>query len=257
MDKSRTSADHLQLDLFASPSPPQPEKTNDRPPPDLEPSWLTVLQDEFDKPYMTHLRNALIEEKKQFTIHPPGNKIFNAFWSTPFNQVKVVILGQDPYHGPGQAHGLCFSVNPGVPPPPSLVNIFKEMTQDLSIPFPQHGCLTSWAKQGVFLLNTVLTVRSHQAQSHAGLGWENFTDRVISELNRQRQRLVFVLWGRPAQTKIPLIDNPSHLILKAPHPSPFSAYNGFFGCRHFSQINRFLTEHNIPPIEWALPPCDQ
>lgn len=229
------------------------ETVETRPKPDLEPSWLAVLGEEFEKPYMRQLKAFLVEERRQHQVFPPGREMFNAFACTPFDQVRVVILGQDPYHGPGQAHGLCFSVRRGIPPPPSLVNIFRELNQDLGVPFPQHGELTSWARQGVLLLNTVLTVRARQANSHRGKGWEQFTDRAIQALNERREGLVFVLWGSPAGAKAKLIDPSKHLILRAPHPSPLSADRGFFGCRHFSQINRHLESRGEPPIDWRLP----
>jgi uracil-DNA glycosylase len=232
----------------------QEQKGTFRKVPELEPSWLNILSGEFDKPYMNNLRKFLVDEKKHYTVYPEGKNMFNAFRFTPFDEVKVVILGQDPYHGPNQAHGLCFSVQRGVPPPPSLVNIFKELNSDLSVPFPQHGCLTSWAKQGVFLLNTVLSVRAGSAHSHAGKGWEIYTDRVISELSKRRENLVFILWGRPAQSKIPSIDANKHLILKSPHPSPLSANNGFWGCRHFSKVNDYLERTGQNPVDWILPP---
>lgn len=219
----------------------------------LHPSWLAHLAEEFEKPSMVKLRDFLVEEKKKHVVYPPGKEIFNALDSTPFDKVKVVILGQDPYHGPGQAHGLCFSVRRGIPPPPSLVNIFKELQTDLGIPTPSHGELTSWAAQGVLLLNTSLTVRAHAPQSHSGHGWEEFTDRVIEVLNQKREHLVFLLWGSPAQRKAERVDPRSHCILKAPHPSPLSAYRGFFGCRHFSQTNAYLVSQGIQPIDWRLP----
>lgn len=221
--------------------------------PDLDESWLDVLGDEFEKPYMAELRSFLLLEKKQHTVYPLGGDIFNAFKYTPFEKVKVVILGQDPYHGPDQAHGLCFSVRPGVAPPPSLVNILKELKTDLGIEPPGHGCLVSWAQQGVFLLNTTLTVREHRPHSHFGKGWEAFTDRVIHEINTRREKLVFILWGKPAQTKSAVIDESRHLILKSPHPSPLSAYNGFFGCQHFSLANRYLEEAGVGAVDWSLP----
>ncbi len=220
--------------------------------PRLEPSWLAILEDEFEKPYMQTLRAFLIQEKQRYPVYPPGGLIFNAFAQTPFEQVRVVILGQDPYHGPGQAHGLCFSVPRGVRPPPSLQNIFVELNRDLGVPIPGHGDLTAWTRQGVFLLNTVLTVRAHRPHSHAGKGWETFTDRVIAELNQRRSGLVFVLWGRPAQAKAARIDRTRHLVLTAPHPSPYSADRGFFGCGHFSRINTYLAQRGEPPIDWRL-----
>lgn len=218
----------------------------------LEPSWLQHLQGQFDQPHMAQLRAFLVEEKLKHPVFPPGAEMFNAFQFTPFDQVRVVILGQDPYHGPGQAHGLCFSVRKGVRPPPSLQNIFKELHQDLDVPKPEHGELTQWAQQGVLLLNTVLSVRAHSANSHRGKGWEQFTDRVIELLNAQREGLVFVLWGSAAGRKAEMIDAQRHLILRSPHPSPLSAHRGFFGCRHFSQINAHLQRQGGAPIDWAL-----
>lgn len=221
--------------------------------PRLEPSWLAVLEDEFAKPPMVSLRAFLVAEKAKHRVYPPGADIFHAFRRTPFERVRVVILGQDPYHGPGQAHGLCFSVRRGVAPPPSLANIFRELGTDLGVPRPAHGELLSWADQGVLLLNTVLTVREHAANSHRGQGWETFTDRVITELNARREGLVFVLWGSPAGRKAEMIDARRHLILRAPHPSPLSAHAGFFGCRHFSRINTHLRERGESEIDWRLP----
>lgn len=219
----------------------------------IEPSWLEVMHDEFDKPYMQSLRQFLQQEKQQGkVIYPSGKNIFNAFNSTPFHKVKVVILGQDPYHGPGQAHGLCFSVLPGVPFPPSLLNIFKEIQQDLGIPVPQQGCLQSWADQGVLLLNATLTVEQGRAGSHQGKGWETFTDQAISALNLGREGLVFLLWGSYAQQKGALIDGRRHLILKSPHPSPLSAHRGFFGNRHFSKANEWLQQRGQTPIDWRV-----
>lgn len=221
----------------------------------LDSSWLQVLQDEFDKPYMKSLRAFLQAEKQAGKIiYPAGKNIFNAFNSTPFDAVKVVILGQDPYHGPGQAHGLCFSVLPGVPFPPSLLNIFKEIQQDLGIPVPSHGCLQSWAEQGVLLLNATLTVEQAKAGSHQGKGWETFTDEAIAALNREREGLVFLLWGSYAQKKGALIDGRKHLVLKSPHPSPLSAHRGFLGNRHFSKANEWLTRRGEQPIYWCLAP---
>lgn len=218
----------------------------------MHPSWLAHLAPEFEREHMVALRQFLVEEKRQFTVYPPGAEIFNAFNTTPFDQVKVVILGQDPYHGPGQAHGLCFSVKEGMRLPPSLVNIFKELSQDLNIAPASHGNLTAWAQQGVLLLNSVLTVRAHQAQSHQNRGWETFTDRVIEILNERKENLVFFLWGGPAQNKAAMIDPGRHLVLKSPHPSPLSAYRGFFGSRHFSKANAYLASHNLAPIDWRL-----
>jgi uracil-DNA glycosylase len=243
-------------DLFGQESTPAqpalPEAPKPARPPRMEPSWLEVLEAEFAKPYMAELREFLLREKGEHTIYPPGKDIFNAFWYTPFDQVRVVILGQDPYHGPNQAHGLCFSVMPPVPPPPSLVNIFRELHNDLHIPMPTHGCLTKWAQQGVFLLNTCLTVRAHQAHSHRNQGWEQFTDCVIAQLNAKRENLVFLLWGSPAQKKLNMIDPRRHKVLTAPHPSPLSAHRGFFGCRHFSATNAHLERLGLPPIDWNL-----
>ena len=219
----------------------------------LDPSWLAVIGDEFDKPYMQQLRAFLQQEKEQGkTIYPPGALWFNALNSTPFDKVKVVILGQDPYHGPQQAHGLCFSVPHGVPPPPSLQNIFKEIQSDLGFQAPAHGCLQSWADQGVLLLNAVLTVEQARAAAHQGKGWEVFTDAVVSALNRQRQGLVFMLWGSYAQKKGALIDRQRHCVLESPHPSPLSAHRGFLGNRHFSQANAWLADHGQAPIDWRL-----
>ena len=220
----------------------------------LEPSWLAHLREEFDRHYMQDLRAFLVAEKAKHRIFPPGGEIFSAFAHTPFDKVRVVILGQDPYHGPGQAHGLCFSVRRGVRPPPSLRNIFKELNGSLGVPLPEHGELTTWADQGVLLLNTVLTVRAHQANSHRNQGWEPFTDRVISLLNERRDGLVFVLWGSAAGKKASMIDGERHRILRSPHPSPLSAHRGFFGCGHFEAINAHLCALGQPPINWALPP---
>lgn len=219
----------------------------------LEPTWKAVLEDVFATPNMQALKKFLTAEKAAGKIiHPRGSLIFNAMNSTPFDQVKVVILGQDPYHGPGQAHGLSFSVPEGVAPPPSLRNIFKEIEQDLNIKLPNHGCLQSWADQGVLLLNSVLTVEQHKAASHKGQGWEQFTDTIISRLNEQRKNLVFLLWGSYAQQKGKFIDRERHLVLKSPHPSPLSAHRGFFGNQHFSKANAYLQENSIEPISWSL-----
>ena len=198
------------------------------------------------------LREFLKKEYATQTIYPSMYDIFNALKATAYEDVKVVILGQDPYHGPGQAHGMCFSVQKGVTPPPSLVNIFKELHDDVGCSEPQHGCLESWADQGVLLLNTVLTVRAGQANSHKGMGWEIFTDNVIRKLNEREKPMVFLLWGANAQTKTSYITNPAHLILKAPHPSPLSAYRGFFGCHHFSKANEFLAANGMEPIDWQI-----
>jgi uracil-DNA glycosylase len=218
----------------------------------MEPEWKALLKDEFAMPYMQELRAFLKDQMaKKKIIYPKPSEIFNAFNHTPYSKVKVVILGQDPYHGPGQAHGLCFSVRKGVPPPPSLKNIFKEIENDLKIPRPKSGDLTSWADQGVMLLNTVLTVEQGKAGSHHGKGWERFTDLVIQILNDDEKPLVFVLWGSPAQKKQALITNKRHLILKSVHPSPLSAERGFFGNHHFSKINEFLKKHGDKPIDWS------
>ena len=214
--------------------------------------WDTILDGEFAKTYYQNLRKFLMEEYRNYTIYPGMYDIFNALKYTPYAKVRAVILGQDPYHGEGQAHGLCFSVKPDVEIPPSLVNIYQELHDDLGCYIPNNGYLTKWAKQGVLLLNTVLTVRAHQANSHRGIGWEEFTDAAIRVLNAQDRPLVFLLWGRPAQNKKPMLTNPKHLILEAPHPSPLSAYRGFFGCRHFSQANEFLRFHELEPIDWQI-----
>lgn len=218
----------------------------------IHPSWLDVLKTEFSQPYFQQLRQFLIAERQHQMVYPPGSLIFHAFDATPFNQVKVVLIGQDPYHGPGQAEGLSFSVPRGVKPPPSLKNIFKELYQDLGIMPPLHGNLHAWAEQGVLLLNAVLTVRAGQPGSHRNMGWETFTDQVIRILSERRQNLVFLLWGRYAAQKEILIESDKHFILKAAHPSPFSAATGFFGCRHFSQTNHYLAHHAIQPINWSL-----
>ena len=220
--------------------------------PRIHESWKEQLIEEFNQPYFESLKKFLVEEKNSRIVYPPGNRIFAAFDRTPFEKVKVVILGQDPYHGKGQAHGLCFSVPPGIASPPSLVNIFKELHNDLGIPVPNHGSLESWADQGVLLLNATLTVRANQAGSHQNKGWENFTDAVIRKLSDDRQGIVFILWGRYAQAKEFLIDTSRHHVLKAAHPSPFSAHSGFFGCRHFSKTNEILQDQGIEPIDWSL-----
>lgn len=220
----------------------------------LEPSWKGVLQDEFTKEYMQVLRSFLRRVKAEGrTVYPKGSEYFRAMDLTPFDQVKVVILGQDPYHGPGQAHGLSFSVRPDVAIPPSLVNMYKELETDLGIPPASHGCLEHWAKQGVLLLNSVLTVEHRQAASHQGQGWEQFTDRVIAQLNEKRERIVFILWGSYAQNKGRFIDASRHLVLKSVHPSPLSAYRGFFRSKPFSQANEYLASHGIEPVDWQLP----
>jgi len=214
--------------------------------------WLEPLSAEFKKPYYAKLYKTVKNEYKHNVVFPAANDIFNAFEFTPLAQVKVVILGQDPYHNVGQAHGLCFSVKPDVEIPPSLVNIYQELHDDLGCRIPNNGCLEKWAREGVLLLNTVLTVRAHQANSHRGIGWEEFTDAAIRILNDVDRPLVFILWGRPAQLKKSMLTNPKHLILEAPHPSPLSAYRGFFGSRPFSRTNRFLEEHGIAPIDWQI-----
>lgn len=214
--------------------------------------WDNILADEWKKPYYRLLRQFLKEEYSSKTIYPPMEDIFNALKYTSFEGVKVVIIGQDPYHGPKQAHGLSFSVKKGVEPPPSLQNIYKEMAADVGVTPPNHGELTYLAKQGVLLLNTVLTVRHAAAASHRGQGWENFTDRVIKELNNKKTPVVFLLWGRPAAEKTKIITNPIHLKLEAPHPSPLSAYRGFFGCKHFSKANEYLEKNGITPIDWQI-----
>lgn len=218
--------------------------------PVIEESWKRELADQFASPYFEDLKRFLIAEKQQFPVYPPGPLIFNAFNLTPFDKVKVVILGQDPYHEPGQAHGLCFSVLPGTKFPPSLMNIFQELQSDLGVPVPPTGNLEGWARQGVLLLNATLTVRAHQAGSHQRRGWETFTDAAISRLSEKRSGIVFLLWGSYAQAKAQLIDGSKHFILTAPHPSPLSAYRGFFGCRHFSQTNQILVQNGQEPIHW-------
>jgi uracil-DNA glycosylase len=217
----------------------------------LEASWKEKLKEEFDKPYFKELSGFVRGEYASGAVYPPPKCIFNALDAVPFDAVRVVILGQDPYHGPGQAHGLCFSVPDGVPKPPSLQNIFKEIHQDLGLPVPPSGNLEHWAKQGVLLLNATLTVRAGQAGSHQGKGWEEFTDAVVKSLNEGREGLVFLLWGSYAQKKGAHIDREKHLVLTAPHPSPLSAHNGFFGCRHFSKTNAYLVSKGRPPIAWV------
>ena len=220
--------------------------------PQIEESWKAVLSDEFNKNYFLNLKQFLLDEKKKHAIYPNGKDIFNAFNYTPFAKVKVVILGQDPYHRNGQAHGLSFSVPDGVKQPPSLKNIFKELAEDLQIPIAETGNLTSWAKQGVLLLNATLTVRSKEAGSHQKKGWEKFTDAVIQKISIEKEGVIFLLWGRFAQDKAKLIDKSKHQILTAPHPSPFSAYSGFFGCKHFSKINATLKEQGLIEIDWTI-----
>ena len=220
----------------------------------LEADWKQLLQREFSDQYMQDLRQFLLSEKARGKrIFPPGDEIFNALNSTAFDNIKVVILGQDPYHGSGQAHGLCFSVKPGVGLPPSLVNIYKELQADVGFKPPTHGCLSYWAEQGVLLLNAVLTVEAGRAASHQGKGWERFTDRVVQLLNEQKSGLVFMLWGSYAQKKGAMIDRQRHLVLQSPHPSPLSASRGFFGNRHFSRANSYLSDRGMEPIDWQLP----
>ncbi|MDD6491170.1 MAG: uracil-DNA glycosylase [Firmicutes bacterium] len=219
----------------------------------IDNDWLEYIQDEFKKPYYRELYQFVRREYNTHVIYPPADDIFNAFHFTPLSKVKVLILGQDPYHGEHQAHGLCFSVLPDQPEiPPSLQNIYKELQEDLGCYIPDNGYLKKWADQGVLMLNTVLTVRAHQAGSHQGKGWEQFTDAIIQAVNAQDRPIVYLLWGKPAQSKIPMLTNPKHLILKAPHPSPLSAYRGFFGCRHFSKTNEFLENNGIEPIDWQI-----
>ena len=220
--------------------------------PPISNDWLIPLKPEFSKPYYKKLYQKVNEEYAHYQIFPPADDIFNAFALTPLEKVKVVILGQDPYHGDGQAHGLCFSVKPDVEIPPSLVNIYKELQADCGCYIPNNGYLTKWAEQGVLLLNTVLTVRAHQANSHRGIGWEEFTNAAIRILNEQDRPMVFVLWGRPAQMKKSMLSNPKHLILEAPHPSPLSAYRGFFGSRPFSRANKYLEQNGLKPIDWQI-----
>ena len=227
----------------------------------LDPQWREALAGEFAAPYMADLKRFLLERRAAGArIFPPGSHWFRALDLTPPDKVRVVILGQDPYHGPGQAHGLCFSVRPGVPVPPSLANIYKELQRDLAIAPPRHGFLEHWAGQGVLLLNAVLTVEMGDAGSHQGKGWERFTDAVVQLVNEKREPVVFMLWGSYAQKKAGFVDSIDcggrHLVLKSPHPSPLSAHSGFFGCRHFSKANAFLEERGLPPIDWALPDCE-
>ena len=220
----------------------------------LEPGWRERLRGEFEQPYMSELKRFLVAERERGRrIFPKGSEWFRALDLTPLERVRVVILGQDPYHGEGQAHGLCFSVQPGVPPPPSLVNIFKELDSDLGIKPARHGLLDHWARQGVLLLNSVLTVELGRAASHRDRGWERFTDAVVAAVNAKPEPVVFLLWGSYAQKKAAFVDEARHLVLKAPHPSPLSAHSGFFGCRHFSKTNAFLERRGLAPIDWALP----
>lgn len=247
------------LPLFAPPEPkPEPQPTAQPGDARIHPAWLEPLRDEFGSDYMRALKEFLVAEKAAGQrIFPRASEWFRALDLTPLDQVRVVILGQDPYHGPGQAHGLCFSVRPGVRPPPSLVNIYKELENDLGIAPARHGFLEHWAGQGVLLLNAVLTVRLAQAASHQGRGWERFTDAVIRLVNARPEPVVFMLWGSHAQKKAAFVDSLEkggrHLVLKAPHPSPLSAHGGFFGCRHFSKANEFLEAKGLKPIDWALP----
>ena len=220
--------------------------------PPISNDWLPALRGEFQKDYYKNLHQTVMQEYRTRQIFPEADDLFNAFHLTPLKDVKVVIFGQDPYHNVGQAHGLCFSVKPGVEIPPSLVNIYKELQDDLGCYIPNNGYLVKWAEQGVLLLNTVLTVRVHQANSHRGIGWEEFTDAAIRILNEQDRPIVFILWGRPAQMKKAMLNNPKHLILEAPHPSPLSSYRGFFGSRPFSKANNFLKQHGIEPIDWQI-----
>ena len=220
--------------------------------PPISNDWLSPLKEEFGKEYYKKLYQTVNEEYKTHVIYPPADDLFNAFHFTPLHAVKVVILGQDPYHNEGQAHGLCFSVQKGVEIPPSLVNIYKELKEDLHCTMPTSGYLKKWADQGVLLLNTVLTVRAHEANSHKGIGWEEFTDAAIRILNEQDRPIVFMLWGSNAREKKSMLNNPKHLILEAPHPSPLSAYRGFFGCRHFSKCNAFLIKNGLDPIDWQI-----
>lgn len=218
----------------------------------IENDWLKPLSEEFKKPYYRELYKKVKQEYETKRVFPEPNDIFNAFQFTPLSKVKAVILGQDPYHNFGQAHGLCFSVKPGVEVPPSLINIYQELHDDLGCDIPNNGYLKKWSDQGIMLLNTVLTVRAHAANSHQGIGWEKFTDAAIKILNEQDRPMVFLLWGRPAQAKKSMLDNPKHLILEAPHPSPLSASRGFFGCKHFSKTNAYLEDNGLKPIDWQI-----
>ncbi|PKP04434.1 MAG: uracil-DNA glycosylase [Bacteroidetes bacterium HGW-Bacteroidetes-9] len=220
--------------------------------PQIDEEWKEILTDEFQKPYFEVLKDFLVNERNRYIVYPPGPKIFEAFNRTPYSKVKIVLLGQDPYHGPGQAHGLCFSVPEGIIFPPSLQNILKELEADLGYPYPKSGNLSAWADQGVLLINATLTVRANMAGSHQGKGWELFTDAVIKKLSEDRNGLVFLLWGRYAQNKKVLIDQNKHFILEAPHPSPLSVYRGFFGCRHFSKANQWLEKNGKIPVDWKL-----
>lgn len=219
---------------------------------EIDSQWQEALKEEFQKDYYHELMAKVSEAYENNQVFPPANEVFNALNLTPLSQVKAVIIGQDPYHDVGQAHGLCFSVKPGVKVPPSLVNIYKELHDDLGCSIPEDGFLVKWATQGVLMLNTVLTVNAHEPNSHKGYGWEKFTDAIISKVNEEDRPIVFLLWGAPAQKKKKLLNNPKHLILEAPHPSPLSVYRGFWGCKHFSKTNEFLVENGIEPIDWQL-----
>lgn len=216
-------------------------------------NWWPWLQQEWKQPYFVQLSSFVHDAYEKGPVYPPKGQVFAAFEACDLNDVKVVILGQDPYHGPGQAHGMCFSVNPGVDIPPSLRNMYKELNADLGCAIPDNGYLMPWAKQGVFLLNTCMTVEQSRPRSHAGKGWETFTDHVIRRINEEQHPVVFLLWGRDARSKASMIDTSRHLVLQAPHPSPLSAHSGFFGCRHFSQANAFLAQHGLTPINWQIP----
>ena len=218
----------------------------------IDNDWLPAVNAEFKKPYYADLYRFVKEEYSKVAVYPPSDEIFSALHLTPLSKVKVVIIGQDPYHNVGQAHGLCFSVRPEVDIPPSLVNIYKELQSDLGCKIPNNGYLVKWAEQGVLLLNTVLTVRAHQANSHQGKGWEQFTDAIIRAVNAEDRPIAYLLWGRPAQSKMSMLDNPKHKVFTAPHPSPLSAHRGFFGCKHFSQANKFLEENGLEPIDWQI-----
>ena len=218
----------------------------------IDNDWLPAVNAEFKKPYYADLYKFVKEEYSKVAVFPPSDEIFSALHLTPLSKVKVVIIGQDPYHNVGQAHGLCFSVRPDVEIPPSLVNIYKELQSDLGCKIPNNGYLVKWAEQGVLLLNTVLTVRAHQANSHQGKGWEQFTDAIIRAVNAEDRPIAYLLWGRPAQSKMNMLDNPKHKVFTAPHPSPLSAHRGFFGCKHFSQANAFLEENGLAPIDWQI-----
>ncbi len=218
----------------------------------IDNDWLPAINAEFKKPYYAELYKFIKEEYSKVAVFPPADEIFSALHLTPLSKVKVVIIGQDPYHNVGQAHGLCFSVRPEVDIPPSLVNIYKELQSDLGCKIPNNGYLVKWAEQGVLLLNTVLTVRAHQALSHQGKGWEQFTDAIIRAVNAEDRPIAYLLWGRPAQSKMNMLDNPKHKVFTAPHPSPLSAHRGFFGCKHFSQANAFLQENGVEPVDWQI-----